>query len=61
MQSLPPVPQVMPVPVIVPFVGKVTVRVWRWIAKVAPDGPGGGHGDGAGAGAGAGPVQALRL
>ena len=27
MQSLPPVPQLMPLPVIVPFVGRVTVSV----------------------------------
>ena len=28
--------QLIPVPVIVPFTGGVTVRVKRWIVKVAP-------------------------
>ena len=26
----------MPLPVIVPLVGAVTVKVWRWMVKVAP-------------------------
>ena len=36
MQSTPPVPQVIPVPVTAPLVGGVTVKVWRWMVKVAP-------------------------
>ena len=32
---MPPVPQLMPVPVMVPFVGGVTVSVKRWMAKMA--------------------------